>query len=137
MTEVARASRDPRREHLDVVGRDCGIADMNSLEAEVDVNEANVSQLGPNQRPRSRAGDSEHTYKGVLRQIIPPPTDEATVTSKSRSWTRTSICAGDELQRDVPGAQKKTQNAEAARNGSSRAQRRGDHARRQAGGLRD
>jgi HlyD family secretion protein len=48
------------------------IADMNSLEAEVDVNEANVAQLSPNQPATiSVQAIPNHTYKGRLRQIIP------------------------------------------------------------------
>ncbi len=60
------------------------IADMNSLEAEVDVNEANVGQL--------KQGDPadinvqaipDKTYKGVLRQVIPTADrTKATVTVK-------------------------------------------------------
>ena len=60
------------------------IADMNSLEAEVDVNEANVSQLAPNQ-PADITVQAipNHTYKGVLRQIIPTADrTKATVTVK-------------------------------------------------------
>ncbi len=60
------------------------IADMSSLEAEVDVNEANVSQLGPNQ-PADITVQAipNHTYKGVLRQIIPTADrTKATVTVK-------------------------------------------------------
>ncbi len=60
------------------------MADMNSLEAEVDVNEANVGQL--------KQGDPaditvqaipDKTYKGVLRQVIPTADrTKATVTVK-------------------------------------------------------
>ena len=60
------------------------IADMNSLEAEVDVNESNVSQLAPNQ-PADITVQAipNHTYKGVLRQIIPTADrTKATVTVK-------------------------------------------------------
>jgi RND family efflux transporter MFP subunit len=48
------------------------VADMNSLEAEVDVNEANVAQLSPNQ-PATIAVQAipNHAYDGRLRQIIP------------------------------------------------------------------
>lgn len=48
------------------------IADMNSLEAEVDVNEANVAQLSANQ-PATIAVQAipNHPYEGRLRQIIP------------------------------------------------------------------
>jgi RND family efflux transporter MFP subunit len=60
------------------------IADMNSLEAEVDVNEANVGQLA-----QGYPGDinvqaiPNHTYKGVLRQVIPTADrTKATVTVK-------------------------------------------------------
>jgi len=60
------------------------IADMNSLEAEVDVNESNVSQLGPNQPAEITVqAIPNHTYKGVLRQIIPTADrTKATVTVK-------------------------------------------------------
>jgi len=60
------------------------IADMNSLEAEVDVNESNVSQLGPNQPADiSVQAIPDHTYRGVLRQVIPTADrTKATVTVK-------------------------------------------------------
>lgn len=60
------------------------IADMNSLEAEVDVNEANVAQLSPNQ-PATIAVQAipNHPYDGRLRQIIPTADrTKATVTVK-------------------------------------------------------
>jgi RND family efflux transporter MFP subunit len=60
------------------------IADMNSLEAEVDVNEANVGQLGPNYPADINVqAIPNHTYKGVLRQVIPTADrTKATVTVK-------------------------------------------------------
>jgi len=60
------------------------IADMNSLEAEVDVNESNVSQLQPNQPAEVTVqAIPGHTYKGVLRQVIPTADrTKATVTVK-------------------------------------------------------
>ena len=60
------------------------IADMNSLEAEVDVNESNVGQLQPNQPADIRCRRfPDHTYKGVLRQVIPTADrTKATVTVK-------------------------------------------------------
>jgi len=60
------------------------IADMNSLEAEVDVNEANVGELRPNQPADiSVQAIPDHTYKGVLRQVIPTADrTKATVTVK-------------------------------------------------------
>ncbi len=60
------------------------IADMNSLEAEVDVNESNVSQLLPNQPAEIQVqAIPNHTYKGVLRQVIPTADrTKATVTVK-------------------------------------------------------
>ena len=60
------------------------IADMNSLEAEVDVNESNVGQLGPNQPAEIQVqAIPGKTYKGVLRQIIPTADrTKATVTVK-------------------------------------------------------
>ncbi len=60
------------------------IADMNSLEAEVDVNESNVGQLQPNQPADVQVqAVPGHTYKGVLRQIIPTADrTKATVTVK-------------------------------------------------------
>jgi RND family efflux transporter MFP subunit len=93
------------------------IADMNSLEAEVDVNEANVSQLGPNQPAEITVqAIPNHTYKGVLRQIIPTADrTKATVTVK------VSILDKDKYLRPEMSCnvtflepQKKTQNAEAA-----------------------
>ncbi len=60
------------------------VADMNSLEAEVDVNEANVAQLGSNQ-PATIAVQAipNHPYEGRLRQIIPTADrTKATVTVK-------------------------------------------------------
>lgn len=60
------------------------IADMNSLEAEVDVNEANVGQLGPNYPADINVqAIPDHTYKGLLRQVIPTADrTKATVTVK-------------------------------------------------------
>jgi len=60
------------------------IADMNSLEAEVDVNEANVAQLSPNQPATiSVQAIPNHPYQGRLRQIIPTADrTKATVTVK-------------------------------------------------------
>jgi RND family efflux transporter MFP subunit len=60
------------------------IADMNSLEAEVDVNEANVGQLGPSfPADINVQAIPNHTYKGVLRQVIPTADrTKATVTVK-------------------------------------------------------
>ena len=60
------------------------MADMNSLEAEVDVNEANVGQLGPNDPADVNVqAIPHHTYKGVLRIIIPTADrTKATVTAK-------------------------------------------------------
>ncbi len=60
------------------------IADMNSLEAEVDVNESNVGQLQPNQPADIQVqAVPNHTYKGVLRQVIPTADrTKATVTVK-------------------------------------------------------
>ncbi len=47
------------------------IADMNSLEAEVDVNEANVAQLQSGQPAEITVqAIPNHTYKGVLRRYI-------------------------------------------------------------------
>jgi HlyD family secretion protein len=60
------------------------IADMNSLEAEVDVNEANVGQLFQGY-PADITVQAipDHTYKGVLRQVIPTADrTKATVTVK-------------------------------------------------------
>ncbi len=60
------------------------IADMNSLEAEIDVNEANVAQLSPNQPATiSVQAIPNHPYDGRLRQIIPTADrTKATVTVK-------------------------------------------------------
>ncbi|MGC2110108.1 MAG: efflux RND transporter periplasmic adaptor subunit [Candidatus Korobacteraceae bacterium] len=60
------------------------IADMNSLEAEVDVNESNVAELQPNQPAEITVqAIPNHTYKGVLRQVIPTADrTKATVTVK-------------------------------------------------------
>src|SRR5271165_3577401 len=60
------------------------IADMNSLEAEVDVNESNVGQLQPNQPAEITVqAIPDHTYQGVLRQVIPTADrTKATVTVK-------------------------------------------------------
>jgi RND family efflux transporter MFP subunit len=60
------------------------IADMNSLEAEVDVNESNVGELGPSQ-PADITVQAipNHTYRGVLRLVIPTADrTKATVTAK-------------------------------------------------------
>src|SRR5271166_4780520 len=60
------------------------IADMNSLEAEVDVNESNVGQLGPSYPADINVqAIPNHTYKGMLRQVIPTADrTKATVTVK-------------------------------------------------------
>ena len=60
------------------------IADMNSLEAEVDVNEANVGQLTQGDPADiSVQAIPNQTYKGVLRQVIPTADrTKATVTVK-------------------------------------------------------
>src|SRR5271165_1908742 len=60
------------------------IADMNSLEAEVDVNESNVAQLQSGQPAEITVqAIPSHTYKGVLRQVIPTADrTKATVTVK-------------------------------------------------------
>jgi HlyD family secretion protein len=60
------------------------IADMNSLEAEVDVNESNVAELKQGQPAEiSVQAIPNHTYKGVLRQVIPTADrTKATVTVK-------------------------------------------------------
>jgi HlyD family secretion protein len=60
------------------------IADMNSLEAEVDVNEANVGELGPNfPADITVQAIPNRVYKGVLRQVIPTADrTKATVTVK-------------------------------------------------------
>jgi len=48
------------------------IADMNSLEAEVDVNESNVGQLTQGDPAEINVqAIPNHTYKGTLRQVIP------------------------------------------------------------------
>jgi HlyD family secretion protein len=60
------------------------IADMNSLEAEVDVNESNVAQLHSGQPSEITVqAIPNHTYKGILRQVIPTADrTKATVTVK-------------------------------------------------------
>jgi RND family efflux transporter MFP subunit len=60
------------------------VADMNSLEAEVDVNESNVGQLSQGYPADiSVQAIPSHTYKGVLRQVIPTADrTKATVTVK-------------------------------------------------------
>jgi len=60
------------------------VADMNSLEAEVDVNEANVGQLAQGYPADINVqAIPNHAYKGVLRQVIPTADrTKATVTVK-------------------------------------------------------
>ncbi len=60
------------------------MADMNSLEAEVDVNESNVAQLHSGQPAEVQVqAIPGRTYKGVLRQVIPTADrTKATVTVK-------------------------------------------------------
>jgi HlyD family secretion protein len=60
------------------------IADMNSLEAEVDVNESNVAQLQSGQPAEIQVqAIPDHTYQGILRQVIPTADrTKATVTVK-------------------------------------------------------
>ena len=69
---------------VNVAGAIVAIADMNSLEAEVDVNESNVGQLQTNQPAEIQVqAIPDHTYKGVLRQVIPTADrTKATVTVK-------------------------------------------------------
>ena len=57
---------------------------MNSLEAEVDVNESNVAQLQSGQPAEIQVqAIPSHNYKGVLRQVIPTADrTKATVTVK-------------------------------------------------------
>lgn len=61
------------------------MADMNSLEAEVDVNESNVGELKPGQPAEIRVDAvPSKTYKGYLRQVIPTADrTKATVTVKT------------------------------------------------------
>jgi RND family efflux transporter MFP subunit len=60
------------------------IADMNSLEAEVDVNESNVAELQSGQPAEIQVqAIPNHTYRGILRQVIPTADrTKATVTVK-------------------------------------------------------
>jgi len=60
------------------------IADMNSLEAEVDVNESNVAELHSGQPAEVDVqAIPNHKYRGVLRQVIPTADrTKATVTVK-------------------------------------------------------
>ncbi len=60
------------------------IADMNSLEAEVDVNESNVAQLTSGQPAEIQVqAIPSHNYRGILRQVIPTADrTKATVTVK-------------------------------------------------------
>lgn len=60
------------------------IADMNSLEAEVDVNESNIDQLHAGQPAQVQVqAVPNQTYKGELRQVIPTADrTKATVTVK-------------------------------------------------------
>ncbi len=98
------------------------IADMNSLEAEVDVNEANVGELDPGY-PADITVQAipDHTYKGVLRQVIPDRRphqgdgDGEGVDPRQRP----SDQAGDELQRHVPGAAEEGRQKEAVAHASS------------------
>src|SRR5450631_1807358 len=61
------------------------MADMNSLEAEVDVNESNVGQLKTGQPAEITVqAIPDKTYKGTLRQVIPTADrTKATVTVKT------------------------------------------------------
>ena len=61
------------------------MADMNSLEAEVDVNESNVGELKAGQPAEIRVDAvPDRTYKGYLRQVIPTADrTKATVTVKT------------------------------------------------------
>jgi HlyD family secretion protein len=63
-----------------------GMADMATLEAEVDVSESNIAKLQRNQ-PAQVAVDAilDHTYRAVLRQVIPTADrTKATITVKVR-----------------------------------------------------
>jgi HlyD family secretion protein len=63
-----------------------GLADMATLEAEADVSETNIAKLQRNQ-PAQISLDAipDHTYRGVLRQVIPTADrTKATITVKVR-----------------------------------------------------
>ena len=117
------------------------IADMNSLEAEVDVNEANVGQLTQGEPADiSVQAIPNQTYKGVLRQVIPTADrTKATVTvkvsilDKDRLIKPEMSCNVTFLEPAKKGDQKEVV-ADAHRDSP---QGRHHHSQRQAGGLCD
>ncbi len=90
------------------------IADMNSLEAEVDVNESNVGQLQPNQPAEIQVqAVPGHTYKGVAAAgDSDGRSHQGNRHGKGVDPRQGQVPAsGDELQRDLPGAPKHTETA--------------------------
>ena len=114
------------------------IADMNSLEAEVDVNESNVAQLRSGQPAEVQVqAIPDHTYKGVLRQIIPTADrTKATVTVKVSILDKDKYLK-PEMSCNVTflAPSKAGSDSGDPAKDRHRFQRRGDHARRQVGGI--
>ena len=111
------------------------IADMNSLEAEVDVNESNVSQLGTQSAGGNYgAGDSQpHLQRRAAADYSHRRPDEGDGDGEGLDPGQGQVSAsGDELQRDLPGAaEEDAERRSNAAAGHYRAQGCGDHARRQ------
>lgn len=90
------------------------MADMNSLEAEVDVNESNVGQLKAGQPAEITVqAIPDKTYKGVLRQVIPTAdrtkatvTVKTIITNKDQNLKPEMSCNVTFLQPSNPSAQK-------------------------------
>ena len=117
------------------------IADMNSLEAEVDVNEANVAQLQSGQPAEITVqAIPNHTYKGVLRQVIPTADrTKATVTVKTMIVDKDKYLK-PEMSCNVTFLQPQKQaekTAAAPKRIVTIPEGRNRYARRQVGGLRD
>ena len=116
------------------------IADMNSLEAEVDVNESNVGQLKQGDPAEINVqAIPDHTYKGVLRQVIPTADrTKATVTVKVSILDKDQRHqAGDEHERHLPGAGEEGRGQERSAGAHrNRSEGRGALEERQASGVR-
>ena len=116
------------------------IADMNSLEAEVDVNESNVGQLAQGYPADINVqAIPNHTYKGVLRQVIPTADrTKATVTVKVSILDKDRLIK-PEMSCNVTFLEPKKKRAKGSGGGAhcDGSQGRAHHAQWQAGGVRD
>ena len=115
------------------------IADMNSLEAEVDVNESNVAQLHAGQPAEVQVqAIPDHTDKGVLRQVIPTADrTKATVTVKTTILDKDKYLKPEMSWTELSSSQPRAPRRRVRRGAADyhHSQRGSDHARRQVRGL--